>query len=290
MFRNKTARRAGFSLVELLVTLVMAITFMGMVPSCGIRVREAAYMYQTNNGNKAMGLACHNCNDVYKKLPPAFDKFGPMFFPAAMHIHLLPYLEQPNLYRLYFNAEGKGEVTNTVVSTFLSPDDPNQPNNGAGVQNYAANLRAFSDKGWQTQFNGDMPNLGEIEPGTASIPHSFLDGISNTIAFATKLGKCGDGGSRYAAAPDSMFAAFFGQKAAKVAAHPWDATATFQSQPIQKDCLCTPLMVQSFQSTSINVCLFDGSVRMVSPTVSARTWNLLLQPNDGLKLGADWDQ
>src|SRR5207244_2701002 len=88
-------------------------------------------------------------------------------------------------------------------------------NNGAAVQNFAANLRAFSDKGYKTPFEANMPPLAAVEPGAASLPKSFPDGTANTIAFITKFAECGDGGSRYAAAPDSKFAAFFGQDAAQ---------------------------------------------------------------------------
>jgi hypothetical protein len=48
-------------------------------------------------------------------------------------------------------------------------------------------------------------------------------------------------------------------------------------------------MGQSFQTAGIWVSFFDGSLRFVKPTLSARTWNLLVQPNDNMKLGDDWN-
>jgi hypothetical protein len=291
MFREKTARRAGVSRVEAVVMVFMAVLMMGLATSCARRVREVVVRTQTANSLKQTTLATHSCNDVYKKLPPAFDKFGVMLFPAAVHIHLLPFVEKDDLYKLYLKLEGKGAATDEIVPAFIAPHDKSRKGTGAGVQNHAANLRVFADKGLETAYDADMRSLGFIEPGTASIPRSFSDGTSNTIAFATKFAECGDGGSAYVAAPASKFAAFFGQNAAQVPAHPSDVTATFQLAPAKHECRPTPLLAQSFgDCDGISVSLFDGSVRVVSRTISTRTWNLAVQPNDNLKLGADWEQ
>jgi hypothetical protein len=95
------------------------------------------------------------------------------------------------------------------------------------------------------------------------------------------------GGSKYAAEANSKFAAFFGQNAAQKPAHASDETATYQLQPAGKDCRTSPLMAQAF-AKSLLVGLGDGSVRAISPTMSAETWNRALCPNDGLRLGNDW--
>jgi hypothetical protein len=34
--------------------------------------------------------------------------------------------------------------------------------------------------------------------------------------------------------------------------------------------------------------MFDGSVHMVSATINAQAWGLLVQPNDGEVLPTDW--
>jgi hypothetical protein len=166
--------------------------------------------------------------------------------------------------------------------------------NGSGVQNLAGNLRVFSDKGLNTAYDADMPPLTGVEPGTTAIPASFLDGTGNTVLFATKFAECGNGGSRYAAAPDSRFAAFFGQNAARRNAHPSDPSATYQLNPVRGDCLPLPLMAQSHgqgePANGLSVVLADASARLVSPTVAAETWNRALQPNDGRKLSDDWSQ
>src|SRR5262249_35117842 len=148
---------------------------------------------QTNNNLKQLTLACHSANDAFKRIPPAFDQYGQMNFPASVHVHLLPYIEQDNLYKMFLEQRKDGEFpNNAIVKPFISPQDFTQTNDGRGFQNFAANLRVFSDKGLATRFDANMPALAGIEPGKASIPGSFLDGTSNTIFFTTKYGNCQD--------------------------------------------------------------------------------------------------
>jgi hypothetical protein len=135
-----------------------------------------------------------------------------------------------------------------------------------------------------------MPPLDMVEPGPAVALPDLKDGLGNTIILATKFATCADGGSYYAAEPSSKWAAFFGQNAASTTAHPSDATATFQLRPRRDDCLRSPLMAQSFQTTALSVALADGRVRMIHPSISAEIWNRAMQPNDGQELGSEWDR
>jgi len=287
---GKKRVRSGFNAIELVVVILVVFILMGLV-FVALRVPRVATTNgrsQTNNNLKQLCLATHSCQDVWKRLPPAFHTFGQMNFPASIHVHLMPFIEQDNLYQAYLGQEGKGHWDH-VVPPFICPMDVTQTNDGKGFQNFAANLRVFSDKGMSTKFDANMPALGLIEPGKASIPNSIPDGTSNTIFFATKYGNCQNGGSRYVAAPDSPFAAFFGQNAALIQAHPSDPTATFQAQPTANQCVIIPLMAQSMSKSGLSVGMGDGHVRIISLDLSPRTWNLAVQPNDGLQLGNDWE-
>ncbi len=275
---------------ELVIFLLIGLVVFGLAISWvhRTRVRDGWGRVQVQNNFKQLSLACYSCNDTFKRLPPAFDKFGQMEFPASVHVHLLPFIEQDLLYKKYLAQEGKGEeAASFIIPTFIQREDESQ-NRGAGIQNLAANLRVFAEKGVDTKFDANMPALAGIEPGNSAIPRTFADGTSNTILFAAKYGQCQEGGSRYAAAPNSAFAAFFGQNAARKKAHPMDPTATFQAQPAADQCLTTPLMAQSMAQAGLQVGLADGSGRMINLDMSPRTWNLLVQPNDGLEPGDDW--
>jgi len=297
MLRDKTSKREGFSFAELVVVMLVMVIVIGFLIICIQKLRFNDHIPGEVNARTItvmnltqITLACHSFNDVHKRLPPAFGKFGEMKFPASVAVHLAPFVELDDFYKAYLMGEGKGyEITKAIIPQFLSPQDRTMVNNGAGAQSFAANLRVFSDNGYNTPFDLDMRPMAAVEPGSASIPGSFPDGTSNTMAFVTKFAECGDGGSRYAAAPNSKFAAFFGQNATQVPADPSDVTATFQLAPDKDQCRPTPLMAQSFHKTGIFVTFFDGSLRFVKPTISARTWNLLVQPNDNMPLGDDWN-
>jgi prepilin-type N-terminal cleavage/methylation domain-containing protein len=281
-------KRQGFSLLELvLVVAVVAVVL--TIAVVGIRKnREAAARAHTTNNLKHIVLSIHGFNDAYRKLPPAYEIFPPILdFPASTHVYITPFIESSNFFREYRDNRGKGQWKNYPWPTFQAWDDPTA-SDGNGVQNYPANLRAFSHKGLNTKFDADMPALAEIEPGSASIPASFTRGTSTTILFATKYARCQDGGSRYAEAPNAKFAAFFGQNAARVPADPSDATATFQLNPNDANCLTSPLMAQSFSSSGISIGMADGSARFLSAGLSAHTWNLALQPTEKIELGDDW--
>jgi prepilin-type N-terminal cleavage/methylation domain-containing protein len=285
---SQRTQRSGFSLVELLVVMLMGTVLLGLILPKLYAAQQAQANRETMNHLKQLVLACHNYNATFKKLPPAFEAAFGLKEPASVHVYLLPFIEEDLLYKKFLNGEKPADAR---VATFLAPDDPSSAKKEdlAGIQNFAANLRVLSDKGIKTKYDEDMPALGKTEPGNASIPRTFRDGTSNTILFATKYAFCGEeGGSRYASAPNTKTAAFFGQNAAKVKAHPSDKTATFQLRPEGKDCCCSPLMAQSFTKDGMPVAIADGVVRLVSPNLTPGTWNAAVQPNDGQVLGPDW--
>jgi prepilin-type N-terminal cleavage/methylation domain-containing protein len=282
---QRIPRRPGFTMIELLVVLAVLGFLLALLLPAVQKVREAAARAQTMNNLKQIALACHNCNDAFRQMPPAYDKFAGFKTSAAVHVYLLPFMEQQNLFNLYQNGQGDD---NQVVPGFFAPADPSKPEPPAGIQNSAANLRVFSNKGFNTQFDAAMPALAKEEPGNPRIPATFPDGTSNTILFATRYGKCGNGGSRYNSTPDTNTAAMFGQNAAKVMARPADVKGTFLLHPAAQQCQPTPLMAHAFSNFGVEVALADGSARNVTAQITTHTWNSAVQPNDGNVLGADW--
>jgi type II secretory pathway pseudopilin PulG len=274
-------------MIELLVVLALLGFLLALLMPAVQKVREAAARTQTMNNLKQVAISVHAHQDVYKRLPPAFGKFAGMKNPQSIHIYLLPFVEQQQIYQLFANEEGD-DRDRKVIPVYFAPADPSHPDPPAGIQNSAANLRVFSDKGLQTQWDAPMPALGKEEDGKARLPADFPDGTSNTIIFGMRYGACGDGGGRYASAPNTNTAAMFGQNPAKVKAAPADLTATFLLHPAVKDCRPTPLMGHSFSDVGIEVATADGSARTVTARISAQTWNAAMCPNDGQPLGNDW--
>jgi hypothetical protein len=292
MLHSRIESRQGFALVKVIIVALIGFIAIALLLPPLRQAREAEARTQTHNNLKQVALCVHSFSDTYRRLPPAFDKFGVVDFEASVHVHLLPYMESSPFFKKFVQAKGGGGTNMTSLPFYISPSDNTVHANGAGVQNFAANLRVFSAMGFDTRYDAAMPPLSVVEPGpkAALVDLARGDGTYNTILFATKFATCADGGSYYAAEPSSKWAAFFGQSAALRRAHPADATATFQLSPRREECVISPLMAQSFTTGYLSVALADGSVRMIDPNISPETWNRALQPNDGKELGSDWDR
>jgi len=265
------SRRANVVLCVIIIFLVitLAIPFIEMA-----RVRAAKQT--TIDTLKHLTLALEVCNDTHGKLPPAFDRFANIDYPCSLHVHLLPFVHQDEMYRGYLQKGGGN--SHAIVPLYLAASDTaTVPGNG--IQNFAGNLRVFSKKGLDTNWEKDMSELAAVEPGAAMIPRTFQIGTSNSVVFATKYRQCGSGGSHFTAEPNSEFAAFFGQNAARIPADSSNPRATFQLAPNQVECLARPLMAQSFTDDVLITGLADGSVRTFKPTVDVVVWNRALQPN-----------
>src|SRR5262249_7246570 len=147
-FRKDVAmKRRGFTLIELLVVIaIIAILIALLVPAVQ-KVREAAARTQTNNNLKQISLANHSANDVAKKLPPAVGSYlmAQNVVFMTVHQHLLPFIEQDNLYKVCFNNATAGVNTGnggapggSVIPPYIAPQDVTQINSGADAQNFLA--------------------------------------------------------------------------------------------------------------------------------------------------------
>jgi len=146
-------RRLGFTLIELLVVIaIIAILIALLVPAVQ-KVREAAARTQIINNLKQCSLALHSCNDVNRKLPPATGTFGSQTVLRALSIHLLPYVEQGPLYTTILTVAPP--ITATIPS-FIAPLDFTVTD-GQRVQNFASNVRVFTDGGVGTGMARPLP-------------------------------------------------------------------------------------------------------------------------------------
>jgi type II secretory pathway pseudopilin PulG len=273
--------RRGFTLFQLLVVVAILALLLGLALPAIQKVRQAAARIQCSNNLKQLTLAFHNSADTYDgKMAPLAGHFpepkeaknnsyGTIFF------HLLPFLEQDNLYKHSLDDDTKihsvwnGGTYSVRIKTYVCPNDSST---GDGLfegwlatTSYAASFEVFGDATAEARLQG-----------VHKFPAFITDGTSNTIFFSERYQMCNGEPNGWGFTGDSVRAPGFNML---------DPTY-FQVMPSQKE--CEPGTPQSGHPGGVNVGIGDGSVRFVSEKISWTTWRAACTPNAGDILGADW--
>src|SRR5579872_4433159 len=93
-------KRDGFTIRELLIVITVVAVLLALLFPALLKLRDQEARTQTIDRLKQLTVAMYGCNDVHKKLPPASGPFGaPKAVNATVHVHILPFVEQDELYR-----------------------------------------------------------------------------------------------------------------------------------------------------------------------------------------------
>ena len=199
----KARQRTAFTLIELLVVIAIIAVLIGLLLPAVQKVRDAAARLQCQNNIKQIGLALHNYLSSNNTFPAAETYPPPAAGTLAVHVALLPYVEQGNLFNEYEN----GTTSQAAAIQMKIPifDCPSDPNVGAVVDgggppptaftyrypvSYGFNYGTWFLYDWANHIGGD----GAFVINIPLTPASFTDGLSNTLAAAEVKAQTQSGG------------------------------------------------------------------------------------------------
>ncbi|MEL7496680.1 MAG: DUF1559 domain-containing protein [Planctomycetota bacterium] len=187
-----TLRFAAFTLVELLVVIAIIGILIAMLLPAVQSIRESARRTVCLNHLRQLGIALQNYHSAAGEFPVGAIEWrqrnDPTLRQLAWSVHLLPYLEQSNVYRQLdlsqpFDSPDNAVGAAQVIDTFLCPS--------SFRETALANGRGPSDYGgiYGERINSpNRPPKGIMIHEVAIRIADVKDGTSNTLIVAEDSG------------------------------------------------------------------------------------------------------
>jgi prepilin-type N-terminal cleavage/methylation domain-containing protein len=185
--------KLGFTLVELLVVIAIIGTLVGLLLPAVQAAREAARRMSCQNNLKQLGLAIHNYEGSFGRLPPSAIVDLSVSSTGnngswGVHGRILPFMEQSNLYEAVDLSRAwdfQPVISDLKIPTFSCPSDRRGDEVrvvGSGRPNLYATSYGFNLGTWfvfspRNRTGGD----GMFYPSSFLRLSSCTDGTSNTL-------------------------------------------------------------------------------------------------------------
>ena len=317
---TRSLHRRGFTLIELLVVIAIIAVLIALLLPAVQQAREAARRSQCKNNLKQMGLAIHNFEETYKYMPaygktikpadyptPAnaygqFETYGPLF-------HILPYIDQANLYNLFDSKRAYIDPRNmpppygtlstaafATVPVYICPSTAGNP-----PSNYGPYLSSVGLPGGGAAFNAPRTDYIPVRGLNSSLAvcagkasadtddgmlgtndktnkptirfSEVTDGLTNTIMFGELAGKQGvyyRGKDLTSVSPTNLNS-FYGDQ--EIARRIRGYSGANPADPAQAGCTGINVLnvdnLYSFHVGGAHVVRGDGSVGFLSENISS---------------------
>jgi prepilin-type processing-associated H-X9-DG protein len=181
-------RRAGITLLELLVVIGVVALLTGLFASAVQQARAAARMTQCQSNLRQIGIALHSYESLHGSFPPGTSQ------AFSWHAKLLPHIELSSLYDKidFSDVYANTAIADVLIPLYLCPSDPSpalyrQSNGTCSHTSYLGNAGTGVQR---DGYNGIFRNiLIGPPPYRSGIVRAadVIDGLSNTAAVAEVL-------------------------------------------------------------------------------------------------------
>lgn len=279
--------RRGFTLIELLVVIAIIGVLVSLLLPAVQQAREAARRAQCKNNLMQIGLALHNYEMAYERLPPgSVNLTRPVRneakgFHVSWMVQILPYIDQPNVFEHFdFSVDiydpKNSKPAAVEIPVYLCPSNP-----GARAAAGAATPMGSSHYGGcyhDVEAPIDADNHGVLFLNSSIRYRDIRDGASNTIFVAEHSGDLLGWASGTRASLRNTGTPMNGIRQTPGGVLPVPNPA---SGPASDAELLTVGGYSSFHNGGGHCVLGDGSVRFVSQNINPAVFQHLGHREDG---------